>query len=195
MLVYPRTNRLLCFDGRLLHGVLPGRDNGGGRDSDPQRRRVTLMVGLWGDEDGGEEGESDSDSEEEEGEEWTPGPMVRVPYDNVRLAWPGQLGREGNWGLRANEEGAGPVFRETCAEGSGLVVLSTGAWRSIVPLPPPDAARAGGRRKRGRRKEGEEGEGEEEVEAVAFSPKTTYRFVLREAGEMGAEMGALMMTG
>jgi len=40
----PRENRLLLFDGRLLHGVIPGS---GGQDSVPGNgRRCTLMVAL-----------------------------------------------------------------------------------------------------------------------------------------------------
>mmetsp|Transcript_9170 Transcript_9170/g.23438 ORF Transcript_9170/g.23438 Transcript_9170/m.23438 type:complete len:359 (-) Transcript_9170:81-1157(-) len=41
-LTAPVPNRLLAFDGRLLHGVLPGS----GSDGDPDSRRVTLMM-AW----------------------------------------------------------------------------------------------------------------------------------------------------
>ena len=36
----PRANRLLAFDGRALHGVLPGAGAAPGR-------RVTFMVNFW----------------------------------------------------------------------------------------------------------------------------------------------------
>eukprot|EP00760_Papus_ankaliazontas_P037389 PhM_4_TR8463/c2_g1_i1/m.47217 len=45
-LIYPRTNRLVVFDGTMLHGVLPGR---GVPTSDPSARRATLMLALWKD--------------------------------------------------------------------------------------------------------------------------------------------------
>lgn len=42
--VLPAVNRYLLFDGRLLHGVVPGR---GGIDADAGARRTTLMVAFW----------------------------------------------------------------------------------------------------------------------------------------------------
>jgi len=42
-LAYPKRNRLVVFDGSVLHGVIPGRGYVG------QRKRVTLMVALWED--------------------------------------------------------------------------------------------------------------------------------------------------
>ena len=55
-LLFPRRNRLLMFDGSLLHGVIPGRPFS--RDelemlgeieenSHAPRKRVTFMVGFW----------------------------------------------------------------------------------------------------------------------------------------------------
>ena len=49
-LCYPRLNRLVAFDGSLLHGVLPGipipaRDT----SADEDNHRVTLMLGFWKD--------------------------------------------------------------------------------------------------------------------------------------------------
>merc|ERR1740139_17980 len=41
----PHTNRLLMFNGKYLHGVIPGR--GCVPTGDPSRRRVTLMVAFW----------------------------------------------------------------------------------------------------------------------------------------------------
>ena len=55
-LSYPLTNRLLAFDGRLLHAVVPGvvpppepvvRGGGGGGGGGGEGRRVTLMIGYW----------------------------------------------------------------------------------------------------------------------------------------------------
>ena len=42
----PQTNRLLLFDGSLLHGVVPHIDNS--RHEAPDSPRVTLMIGWWG---------------------------------------------------------------------------------------------------------------------------------------------------
>lgn len=42
-LAHGREGRLVCFDGGVLHGVLPGR----GPTPQPGVRRVTLMVALW----------------------------------------------------------------------------------------------------------------------------------------------------
>ena len=42
-LVHPVRNRMCIFDGRVLHGVIPGRGVG------PGGRRVTLMVAFWED--------------------------------------------------------------------------------------------------------------------------------------------------
>ena len=42
-LTHPKKNRLVLFDGSVLHGVIPGRGYVGGR------HRVTLMVALWKD--------------------------------------------------------------------------------------------------------------------------------------------------
>jgi hypothetical protein len=41
----PESNRLVVFDGSVLHGVLPGR----GVSPEPKSRRVTLMIALWAD--------------------------------------------------------------------------------------------------------------------------------------------------
>ena len=43
VLVPPRPNRCACFDGTLLHCVVPGR----GAAPDPDARRVTLMISYW----------------------------------------------------------------------------------------------------------------------------------------------------
>ena len=42
-LVAPRENRVLAFDGQLLHAVVPGR----GPSRSPTARRVTLMIAFW----------------------------------------------------------------------------------------------------------------------------------------------------
>jgi len=39
----PKVNRLLMFDAKYLHGVLPGR----GPNINPNARRLTFMVGFW----------------------------------------------------------------------------------------------------------------------------------------------------
>ena len=44
-LVPPATNRFVVFDGRVLHGVVPGRSV----PAHPARRRVTWMVAFWED--------------------------------------------------------------------------------------------------------------------------------------------------
>ena len=45
-LCFPRANRLLTFDGRLLHCVVPSI--GSKPAADPARRRIAVMVGWWG---------------------------------------------------------------------------------------------------------------------------------------------------
>ena len=42
---FPKTNRLVLFDARYLHGVVPGK----GINPDSSRRRLTFMVGFWRD--------------------------------------------------------------------------------------------------------------------------------------------------
>jgi len=43
---YPRINRACLFNGKALHGVLPGMECGGGR-------RTTVMVAVWDGDPGG----------------------------------------------------------------------------------------------------------------------------------------------
>eukprot|EP00501_MAST-03F_sp_TOSAG23-6_P002303 GSMAST32.ASY1.ANO1.2405.1 assembled CDS len=43
---YPKINRLSMFDGGVLHGVIPGRENGQNVKSP---RRITLMIAFWKD--------------------------------------------------------------------------------------------------------------------------------------------------
>ena len=40
-----KVNRLVVFDAKYLHGVIPGR----GTNPDPNKRRLTFMVGFWKD--------------------------------------------------------------------------------------------------------------------------------------------------
>jgi hypothetical protein len=42
-LVFPELNRLVMFDGRVLHGVVPGR----GFSPDVKGFRITFMVAFW----------------------------------------------------------------------------------------------------------------------------------------------------
>ena len=169
------------------------------------------MVGLWGDSEEGEEEEgegeasdSDSDSdgdEEEEGRVWAPGPMARVPFKNARLTWPRRLGAAGDWGLKKGEEEEDerrPItFLKTCDAASGLLVLPRGAWRPIGEGPaaagavPASSSSSSGPSSRSRGGAKEEGDGD--GGALSFSPKATYRFVLQDAGEVGAEMEALLL--
>ena len=44
-LCYPRENSLVCLDGSVLHGVIPGK----GVPEDASKRRVTLMFAFWDD--------------------------------------------------------------------------------------------------------------------------------------------------
>lgn len=44
-LVHPRSNRLVLFDGRVLHGVVPGK----GFEAKEERRRMTFMTAFWND--------------------------------------------------------------------------------------------------------------------------------------------------
>ncbi|KAL1507032.1 hypothetical protein AB1Y20_007894 [Prymnesium parvum] len=43
----PRVNRVLYFDGALLHGVVPGRGPVGAAASPRGTRRISLMVAFW----------------------------------------------------------------------------------------------------------------------------------------------------
>ena len=45
-LCYPRLNRLVAFDGSMLHGVMPGIPDA---STDEYNHRVTLMLGFWKD--------------------------------------------------------------------------------------------------------------------------------------------------
>lgn len=62
-LCYPRSNRLLCFEGSKLHGVVPGiPSESPGPENDASlmsedrsdegegSKRITLMLGFWGDD-------------------------------------------------------------------------------------------------------------------------------------------------
>jgi len=42
----PKSNRMLIFDAKYLHGVIPGRGLG---PADPSRRRLSFMIGFWRD--------------------------------------------------------------------------------------------------------------------------------------------------
>lgn len=44
-MVFPQQNRIAMFDGRYLHGVIPGR----GCSPNPGERRVTFMIAFWRD--------------------------------------------------------------------------------------------------------------------------------------------------
>ena len=49
-MVTPHENRYLLFDGRVLHGVVPGNGavaHDGGVAEGSERRRITLMVAFW----------------------------------------------------------------------------------------------------------------------------------------------------
>ena len=44
---WPSTNRLVVFDGKVLHGVVPGKGFRKDTGTSHEGRRVTLMVALW----------------------------------------------------------------------------------------------------------------------------------------------------
>lgn len=46
-LCYPRLNRLVAFDGSLLHAVLPGIPSEALSEDEDECSRVTLMMGFW----------------------------------------------------------------------------------------------------------------------------------------------------
>ena len=150
------------------------------------------MVGLWGVDD------DDDEEEEDDNEEWCPGPLKRVPFNDARLTWPARLGAAGDWGLgsKGAEEGEegerGPrAVMAGAAADSGLVVLPRGAWR---PVGDGGKQRKGkGSKKRGREGGRGDGDGDGDGEG-ALSPKATDRFVLRGAGEVGEEMAGLVMV-
>ena len=66
----PTTNRVVAFDGSLLHGVLPSSEPAEDAASDPGHRRLTLMIGFWGPE------MKLGDAAEDERQ----GPCVRPPW-------------------------------------------------------------------------------------------------------------------
>ena len=41
-LMHPRSNRLVAFDAKYLHGVIPGRGH-----KSAEKRRLSFMVGFW----------------------------------------------------------------------------------------------------------------------------------------------------
>jgi hypothetical protein len=46
-LCYPRQNRLVAFDGSLLHAVVPGIPSEAVGEEEDYYSRVTLMMGFW----------------------------------------------------------------------------------------------------------------------------------------------------
>ena len=49
-LAFPKLNRLVIFDGQVLHGVIPGRGHPTAKSSSgANKKRVTVMVALWDD--------------------------------------------------------------------------------------------------------------------------------------------------
>lgn len=48
-LCYPRQNRLVAFDGSLLHGVIPGIPSETLSEDEDHYSRVTFMIGFWKD--------------------------------------------------------------------------------------------------------------------------------------------------
>ena len=49
-LAFPKCNRLVIFDGQVLHGVIPGRGHSMVERKTPRKqKRVTVMVALWDD--------------------------------------------------------------------------------------------------------------------------------------------------
>ena len=68
---FPKINRLVLFDARYLHGVVPGR----GINPDPSRRRLTFMVGFW------------RDIKSRVTETDTAGPSQAFPSSSSRYTW------------------------------------------------------------------------------------------------------------
>eukprot|EP00624_Nannochloropsis_granulata_P006524 evm.model.NODE_49178_length_15246_cov_28.421749.2 len=84
----------------------------------------------------------------------------------------------------------------------GVIVLPTGAWSRVRPHGGEGGEEEGKEREKrqGRQQQGAEEEGEDEDEderegGPAFSPKATYRFLLRDAREIEDEMEALAVEG
>lgn len=179
-LVYPKTNRLLGFDGRLLHGVVPGRVGEGGQGGGgEERRRVTFMVGFWEDynfeptaKEEEDEGQYDDASYDSSYASYAFA-MQKIPKPSTEETWPGLLGEQGNWGLAeaAGGQAAAPAV-------DGVMVLAQGAWTKI-------AKEKKGDKKGKKRGLDDEEEGEEEE---PFSAKVTHRFLLRSRRELDKEM-------
>ncbi|KAK3238681.1 hypothetical protein CYMTET_51323 [Cymbomonas tetramitiformis] len=77
-LCHPRYNRVCMFDGKLLHGVVPGR----GPVEDPSERRVSLMIAFWRDIQVRGNGDND------------PGAARSFPSASATYSWPRDLKQE-----------------------------------------------------------------------------------------------------
>jgi hypothetical protein len=101
-LAHPKENRLVMFDGRVLHGVIPGR---GEVEAASTARRVTFMVAFW----------EDISAQPDLGGK--PGASQRMPLPGERgHTWPGVMKlREGGWGscapVRVEPEPVAPVWK------------------------------------------------------------------------------------
>ncbi|KAI8839274.1 hypothetical protein BC829DRAFT_492846 [Chytridium lagenaria] len=71
-MVAPRLNRFAVFDGKVLHGVVPGRGFWPNNDD----RRVTFMVAFW------------DDINVKASRNETPGSSRPFPYSKSRFSWP-----------------------------------------------------------------------------------------------------------
>ncbi|CAE8638543.1 unnamed protein product, partial [Polarella glacialis] len=138
----PRLNRLLLFDGSLLHGVIPGLPKGQTpkrpRPSQtssevPVQERVTLMFGLWGDSPGPTCSTGLPDG--------VLGPNMPVPRATASAGprWPKLLSLVGDSRLK-------PTRKQTAERGVAAAGLSgpiTPVWVQIAASGKPATASGG----------------------------------------------------
>jgi len=87
-LAYPKENRLVTFDAKYLHGVIPGHGVG----EDPTKRRLTFMVGFW-----------KSISAQPRGD-GVPGPGQPFPREGGIFKWPKLMKMEPKWEKKGNQK-------------------------------------------------------------------------------------------
>ena len=71
-LCFPKCNRVLAFDARYLHGVIPGK----GLNPSPSDRRLSFMVGFW------------SSIQSTQRSNGLAGPGQHLPHEDSGLQWP-----------------------------------------------------------------------------------------------------------
>ena len=112
--MHAQTNRVLHFDGSLLHGVIPGREEATDDGHDNGGERMTLMIGWW------------LEDVSQPRPRASVGPNMPTPAASKTLTWPKTL-------ADAVCEGVGGVH---CEQVSTPMCLSP-VWQDVAPEPAP----------------------------------------------------------